>query len=271
MAKSGLDQRQERYQTKVFECKEARIEYAHYAASHPSNKWILLFPGLGGSIDSAKYLYPLVCKTHHILCFNLPFQGKSLVFDVTGNNGHMYSIAIQKVIKSDLAPLQVDQLTLIGHSLGGIYALDFAINYAKSLSKLLLVAPAGFSPRDQFFFGLCSKKWFKGIISNSYIVRYLSNKIWQTDDPVRRLAFEQQVKRTFTHPEGFDLSLRKRLHLLLQIECETTILWAKDDPLNSYIYANEAKNHFVYANLSLLQNGGHNLLKTRADKIAEAL
>ncbi|WP_242485331.1 MULTISPECIES: alpha/beta fold hydrolase [unclassified Peribacillus] len=57
-----------------------------------------------------------------------------------------------KDLLSLLDHLEINQATLIGHSMGGQIATEFALNYPERVSKLVLLAPglSGFSYSKEF-------------------------------------------------------------------------------------------------------------------------
>jgi pimeloyl-ACP methyl ester carboxylesterase len=69
--------------------------------------------------------------------------------------------------------LKLEQVILVGHSLGGQTALSTAIRFPQRVSSLVLVSPAGFetfSGREQ--------KWFKNVYSRSLVKDADEEAIW---------------------------------------------------------------------------------------------
>ncbi|UOQ69217.1 alpha/beta fold hydrolase [Hymenobacter volaticus] len=92
---------------------------------------MLLHAGLQDSRMWAQQV-PVLARRHHVICLDLPGHGQSTGYDTTQ--------AMQQVLLRVLDELQVKQVALVGISLGGACALDFALAHPERVSKLALVS-----------------------------------------------------------------------------------------------------------------------------------
>ncbi|RMF31405.1 MAG: alpha/beta hydrolase, partial [Candidatus Nitrosothermus koennekii] len=101
---------------------------------------LLLIHGLGGSLDSFKYNREL-SKDLHIIALDL------LGFGYSDKPKIRYSISMfTRLIHAFLDKLSIDNTSILGSSLGGQIAAEFAIRYPKLVDKLVLISPAGITP-----------------------------------------------------------------------------------------------------------------------------
>jgi 2-hydroxy-6-oxonona-2,4-dienedioate hydrolase len=108
-----------------------------------SKKYVLLIHGLGGSIMSWSSNIPYLADLFHVVAFDLLGFGKSdkpridYTMDVFTN-----------IVKGVADALSLDRLSIIGSSLGGQIACEFTLKNMDRVERLVLVSPAGFTPRS---------------------------------------------------------------------------------------------------------------------------
>ncbi len=120
-----------------------RIRYVEQGDK--SNKHILLIHGLGGSIMSWGSNIPYLAESFHVVALDLLGFGKSDKPKID------YTMDIfTKIVKGIVDALSLDRLSIVGSSLGGQIACEFALdkNNIDRIEKLVLIAPAGFTPRS---------------------------------------------------------------------------------------------------------------------------
>ncbi|MEM2855824.1 MAG: alpha/beta hydrolase [Candidatus Nitrosocaldaceae archaeon] len=104
-------------------------------------KNILLIHGLGGSIDSWIHNREILSKHFHVVACDL------LGFGLSDKPKIRYSISMfVKFVKEFLAKLSIEDVSIIGSSLGGQIATAFALKYPSMVYELILISPAGFTP-----------------------------------------------------------------------------------------------------------------------------
>ncbi|MDZ7659582.1 alpha/beta fold hydrolase [Fodinibius sp.] len=100
---------------------------------------IILIHGLGSYIPAWKRTIPALTEKYRVIALDLPGFGKSTK-DVDA-----YSISFFAKTVADLQDsLGIEKATWAGHSMGSQIALRAALDYPDKISKLVLLAPAGF-------------------------------------------------------------------------------------------------------------------------------
>jgi 2-hydroxy-6-oxonona-2,4-dienedioate hydrolase len=123
--------------------KVAKI-HVRYLATESKGNPVLLIHGLGGSIES--WINNVEIISFHgfqVIALDLPGFGLSDKPQITYSIKY-YSKFIAKFIKQ--LGIGSHSLFIIGSSLGGHIAAEFAINYPSEVSKLILISPAGALP-----------------------------------------------------------------------------------------------------------------------------
>jgi pimeloyl-ACP methyl ester carboxylesterase len=115
----------------------------YYEVSGNGKPVVLLHSG-GADLRDWSYVAPLLAKHYKVVTFDGRGTGKSPApLELTNYVEDLLSL---------LDHLELDKTTLIGHSMGGQIATEFALNYPERVSKLVLIAPSlsGFNYSQEF-------------------------------------------------------------------------------------------------------------------------
>jgi len=100
---------------------------------------IILVHGLGSYIPAWKKTIPALTEKYRMIALDLPGLGKS------SKDVNSYSIPFFAKAVADLQDsLGIEKATWAGHSMGSQIALRAVLTYPEKISKLVLLAPAGF-------------------------------------------------------------------------------------------------------------------------------
>jgi pimeloyl-ACP methyl ester carboxylesterase len=114
--------------------------YAVSAGSRGDPALVFLH-GIGGSSASWQAVIGSFAATHHVVAIDLPGHGRSDVPDPAGSD---YSVAgLARTVTDALAVLGLEQVTLVGHSLGGAIAIGAALAAPGRIARLVLVDSTG--------------------------------------------------------------------------------------------------------------------------------
>ncbi len=105
----------------------------HYQIVGEGGTPLLLIHGLFGSSDNWRGIAKQLSKTRQVISVDLRNHGQS--FQHPQQNYPLMAADIDEV----LAELGIDKVHLLGHSIGGKVAMQFAIDYAPRLNKLIIV------------------------------------------------------------------------------------------------------------------------------------
>ncbi len=123
---------------------------AYIDCGQQKKETILFIHGLANYLWVWKWNIAELQKTYRCIAIDLPGNG----FSSRGN--YPYSINyFAEIIVAFIDALQLKNVSLAGHSMGGQIALQVAIHEGSKINKLILSAPAGFeyySPHDATLF-----------------------------------------------------------------------------------------------------------------------
>lgn len=100
---------------------------------------ILLIHSLGASLDWWDLTIPVLTQNHRVYAIDMPGFGLS-----DSLNGEVTNNFITEFMKDLLDIFEIQDVTLIGHSMGGYVVLRTALNTPDRVKKIVLVASAGF-------------------------------------------------------------------------------------------------------------------------------
>jgi len=222
--------------------------------THP--KIILLH---GSSSNSAMWLGDIkhFTRTHHVFAIDILGEcGKSSENrpDFKGNH---YSLWLSEVY----AALKIDRATLVGCSLGGWIATDFAITYPKKVAKLVLLATAGVSQvkGSTIFWIIITSLFGQWGFNKLNKLVYGSLEI----DPLA-LKFATLINKSFKpRTDVLPLFTNKQLN---SIQAQTLFIGGEDDCFyNSRKTSTRLSMNVKQFNGKVLKNTGHVLVNQTAN------
>jgi esterase len=123
------------------------VHYQIYSDSQ-DKPWLLLIHGLFGSLDNLSALRRQFTGSFQVLSIDLPDHGKSAVTDT-------FSFAqYAKLVSELIDSLEINRLSIVGHSLGGKVAMQLALNHHGLVSHLIVldIAPVKYAARHSNVF-----------------------------------------------------------------------------------------------------------------------
>ncbi len=165
-------------------------------------------------------------------------------------------------LKDFLKELNIPKAHIVGLSQGGAIALQFAIDNAKMVGKLVLVDSAGLGAKVAFWplIGTIWMNTFPSQIANRFNSRYILHNPINRDPNHSKYSIAvlkyKGGKNSFKQGRGSAVSKIPE-ELLKQIENETLIIWGKDDKLFPVEYGEAAAKLIPNAKLHLIQDAGH--------------
>jgi pimeloyl-ACP methyl ester carboxylesterase len=236
----------------------------HYQDSgRPDAPALLLLHGFGSSLQTWGHWAAHLERDYRVIRLDLPG------FGLTGATPQQdYSDA------RDVATLQhfadrmgLTQWAVIGHSLGGKLAWSLAAAEPKRVTALVLIAPDGFAPPEQWGTQPYTVPAVMGVIRYSLpkpLVRHIvragfSDPVWLTDamvdryhDMLRAPGVRQAIlvraqQTTYTNP----------VPLLQQIKAPTLLLWGANDQMIPSSNAASYAQVLAHSQTVVLPDVGH--------------
>jgi pimeloyl-ACP methyl ester carboxylesterase len=224
---------------------------------------VLFLHGAGGSTWSP--LLQLLAETHHVLAPEHPGFGRSQIPDWMLGIGDLAFFYLDVLEKLDLRNVH-----LIGHSLGGWTAAELAVRNTARLKSLSLFAPAGvrspdvpfgdiflWSPQEHARHMFLDKKFVNQRLKQ---LETMDQDIWlQNRAAAARLAWNPRLN----NPQ-----LPYWLH---RIDVPTLFIWGQNDAICPFACAEHFVKPIPNATLEALPETGHALHTERPKEVAAML
>jgi pimeloyl-ACP methyl ester carboxylesterase len=157
---------------------------------------LLLVHGMGHWTQAAWDLLAVRFEaTHRIVAFDLPGFGESDKPDVEYTLGY-FSGALRAVVEG----LGLGSFALVGHSLGGLIAADYAATHPDGIRLLTLIAPAGFLRTPKLALRIAASRPVVGLLQKLRPSRGFVRRTFRT------AVFDEAALPEDYHARAFELS-----------------------------------------------------------------
>lgn len=206
---------------------------------------IVLVHGMAGSADTWRYVMSPLAEHFTVVAPDLPGHGAS-----AKPRGDYSLGSLADSLRDLLVMLGHDRATLVGRSLGGGVAMQFAYQFPERCERLVLVSSGGLGedvnlllralslPGAEYLLAVGCNRWASN--AGAHVSRWLRSiglrpgpqfaDIWDSytslTDSETRAAFMQTL-RSVVDPAGQRVSARDRLYLACDVP--TLIVWGEKD------------------------------------------
>lgn len=241
-----------------------------YWAEGDNGPAVLLVHGLGGSVENwAPNIGPL-SQRHRVYALDLRGFGRS---DKTPLIHSLYDLV--QFIDDFMQVLQIEKASLIGNSLGGGLALQFAIQYPEKVEKLVLVDNAGMGRETIADFKLIFVPWIGEILtrpSRKGTIALLKKLVYDPsiiNDEIVTLTYDLMTlpgarkALLATLRAGIDFrgqrsNLTKNLlDKISSITAPALVVWGKQDRILPLAHANKCHECLQDSEVYIFDNCGH--------------
>jgi abhydrolase domain-containing protein 6 len=228
----------------------------------------LLVHGLGHWTQGAwDAMAALLQTTHRVIAFDLPGFGASDKPDARYDLP-FFLATMHEIVQA----LNLRRFTLVGHSLGGMIAADYAGAFPAEVEMLTLIAPAGFlrtpkifvrivagEPAARLFSLRPSRRFVRELLEQTFYDKSLINQdVFEhayelSQDPLVCRAFLRVYAgalRDFLDPPGFEARLARYTG-------PTLLVWGKQDEFIPTRALATARKVYPHADVLLLDRCGH--------------
>jgi pimeloyl-ACP methyl ester carboxylesterase len=259
-----------------------KIRYLESKEDHTFDGHILLFiHGLGSSADRWLDIPDALSKYYHTIAIDLiGFGGSDKPDDINYTIEKFAEFILEFINKKGLNNNDDDnnkKITLVGHSLGGYIAVEFAIRNIELIKKLVLIDSSGFlkEPTPLLEQYLYSAKYtsydnvrnvFEQLVSQHWRVLpvVINTFITRINSPGAKYAFESAYKNSTT--TQLDLSRLKSIQ-----DIPTLIIWGKNDNLIPIEHSNPFKQALKKSKFEIIEDAGHAPFAEKPALICEIL
>jgi pimeloyl-ACP methyl ester carboxylesterase len=234
---------------------------------------LLLIHGMAGCSDTWLPVMEPLARTHTVIAPDLAGHGAS-----AKPRGDYSLGALASGLRDLLVLLGHERATVVGHSLGGGVAMQFAYQFPERCERLVLVSSGGLgaevsmllralsAPGAEYVLALGTAPVFRQ--AGASVGRFLSRigirpapgarEVWRSyealGDPDTRTAFFHTL-RAVVDMRGQRVSARDRLYLAAMMPM--LIVWGERDPLIPVTHAHETHEAIPSSRLEIFENAGH--------------
>jgi pimeloyl-ACP methyl ester carboxylesterase len=247
----------------------------HYRDTGPKDAQVLLLlHGFGSSLQTWDYWAEQLEKNYRVIRLDLPG------FGLTGPNpNHDYSDeADLQTLTHFCDALRINELSVMGHSMGGKLAWNFAAASPQRVKRLVLMAPDGFPKKSEI--GVRPYKASAVVSLMKYVLpKYLVKKSIEPafDDP--SALGEESLQRYYDmlRAPGVREAIIERgnqtvntdpTDRLKRISAATLLLWGQSDQMIPPSNAKDYEQLLMYHETQILPHLGH---LTQEERPAQAL
>jgi pimeloyl-ACP methyl ester carboxylesterase len=233
---------------------------------------LLLIHGMGGTLENWREAIEPLARNHLVIAPDLPGHGAS------GPGGGDYSLGgLAAGLRDLLLALGHERATLVGHSLGGGIAMQFAYQFPEMVERLVLVSSGGLGPEvspvlraaalpgaDRFIaataglgrrIGPMIGRGLAAVgLRPSADVSEVLRGYGSLSDPTRRVAFVGTV-RAVLDTGGQRIAAEDRLYLAEAMP--VLIVWGERDPIIPVRHGKEAHERIPGSRLETFEGVGH--------------
>lgn len=245
---------------------------AYRTGGDPTAPVVVLIHGMAGSSTTWRECLPDLASRHHVIAPDLLGHGRS---DKPAGD---YSLGAHACLLRDLlAVLDVERATIVGQSLGGGVAMQFAYQYPEACERLVLVSSGGLGRDVSWLLRVLSLPGAEFVLPivvpafvrdrGNSLSRWLHSKgvrpprvaeMWQAyaslAESENRQAFLRTL-RSVVDAGGQTVSARDRLYLAAAMP--TLIVWGDNDPIIPVSHGREAHELMPGSRLEIFEGVGH--------------
>ena len=235
---------------------------------------LVLIHGIAGSSETWEGVLPGLAERYTVVAPDLLGHGQSAKPRTDYSLG-----AYASAIRDLLGALGYERGTVLGHSLGGGVAMQFAYQFPERCERLVLVSSGGLGHELHLLLraaALPGSEWVLPLLCSGGVrdavdgvARFLGRvaglragpdleEIWRNfvslSDPEARQAFIHTV-RTVIDIQGQRVSAIDRLYLAADLP--TMIIWGERDPLIPVAHAHAAHQRMPESRLEIFPRAGH--------------
>ncbi|MFI7586510.1 alpha/beta fold hydrolase [Spongisporangium articulatum] len=248
---------------------------------------LLLVHGLGATRRTWRKLIGALATDHRVIAADLPGHGDSE--EPSGD----YSLGAHATALRDvLTVLDVPAVTIVGHSLGGGIALQFAYQFPERTQRGVLISSGGLGPEVNLMLRAATLPGAETVVAQlaripegvtrrvlplmSMLPRFLAledagptaGTLHGLSDPRSRVAFVRTAQSVINW-RGQTVSALKRLHLLAGMP--VMIAWGANDQTIPPDHHRAFAQLVPTATVAEIPDAGHFLHETAADRLLPPL
>jgi pimeloyl-ACP methyl ester carboxylesterase len=251
---------------------------------------VVLLHGFGDTADCWRRVVPPLTRDHRVVALDIPPFGRSCGPELS--NGTSLVDWYPDFFSALVEELGLDEVTLVGHSLGGAIAMHATLERPDTVGRLALIAPAGLGDGAPWWWhavagrpinwaaflrlpnpiaGQAIKAGMRGFLEERllYDPRRLEDVIEHfVSLHGGRRQLEELLATGRALIPGYDGRLIERVG---EIECPVTVIWGREDRLAPVEHADAFEAAVPHAQVHVLERCGHYPQIERPSRVTELL
>jgi len=243
-----------------------RVRHWDVGAGSP----VVLVHGLGASVESWLPNVEALAERHRVLALDLPGFGRS------AKEGLTYSASFAaSFVAAFLDAMGAGRASVVGNSMGGLVALQLALDHPERVDRLVLVSSAGLGREVGFYLRLAALPLLGDYLASlgtpEAVVRATISSILSNPHEMPRELIDRWVELTglpgasaaFVKAARAGLSIfgqRRQIvlrHRLAEVRAPTLIVWGDEDPVIPVAHAYAAHRRLPCARLHVFKGCRH--------------
>ncbi|WP_051199679.1 alpha/beta fold hydrolase [Christiangramia echinicola] len=261
-----------------------KSESIAYTDNGRGEKTLLFVHGLSSNLDSWKKNFEDLATDYRCIAIDLPGYGQS------SRSKTNYSLAEYADILNALAEkMELENVILIGHSLGGQIAMHSVLKYPEAYEKLILIAPAGIETFTEQEATVMKTAYTPAMVVNASDEQVLANYKMNfhsfpedaqamVDDRIKMKSAEDFPAYAETVVNNIHAMLEEPvIHEIKNIEIPVLMIFGKNDMLipNKYFHPSESieslietsEEKFQDLEVKIIDEAGHFVNFEKAEKV----
>lgn len=219
----------------------------HYISIESINKSmgegenVFFLHGLGGNIYNWAYQTKYFSETNNVVSLELPGHGRS-----AGKGGSTIEYYTE-LIRQFFDVMELDNLVIVGHSMGGVVSLDFSFKYPDRVKALVLVATSA-------KFDIPTQKLME--LKND--MESIFGSLEKAKDKMKDID-ERLVTNDMMVLLGDVMAIKKYdgVSHLSELKMPTLVVAGADDILAPVSYSEQLHANIKNSELRVVENAGH--------------
>lgn len=235
---------------------------------------LLLIHGMAGSSAAWRAVIGTLSKKFRVVAPDLLGHGES-----AKPRGDYSLGAFAAMLRDLLDKLGIDRATVIGQSLGGGVAMQFAYQHPDYCDRLVLVSSGGLGPDVSWLLRILSAPGAELVLPvvapqpvlragnklgswlrSAGIQSPRGSEMWSAysslSDPQTRQAFLRTLRSVVDH-RGQSVSALNKLHLTIDLDVPTLLIWGSDDGIIPVAHGYATHEALPGSRLEVLDGVGH--------------
>jgi pimeloyl-ACP methyl ester carboxylesterase len=243
---------------------EMKLDYDIIEASEDTIPYLVFIHGAGGDKTQWKKQFQYFNKLGWgILIPSLPGHGSSRIIEKI--NITYYTEIFSKLI----VHLKIKEIIIIGHSMGGAIALEYAIQNAyPSLKKLILIGTGARLKVAPIFFELIESDFNEALQLMAKYAYYESSdiKVKSENEEILRRNGKEILLQDFKACNDFDIRTKIR-----NISCPTLIICGENDIMTPVKFSSYLHQKIPESQLVIFPEAGHFVFQEKPNEVNEQI